>query len=205
MKSVFIYGITGEVGYRTAVLLKERGFRVGGLARSDDKATLLEAQGFLIVRGDLSDASPEQHNHWLENFDVVIFTAGAHSEDESLLNSIDYGGVVNSATGAEQAGIGAYVLISAFPEAGRQRDTTSGFEYYMECKKRADAWLVQSQLDWTIIRPGRLTDDPPFGAISASAALPYGEITRADLASFVTDVVESNAFSRQIIEVINQL
>lgn len=201
MKSIFIYGITGDIGQRTARLLNEAGHRVSGVARSEDKARPLIDQGINVVLGDVASASAQTHQAWLEGVDVVLFTAGAKSDDEAKIRAVDYQAVIHSAQAAMHAGVGAYVLVSAFPEAGRRRETTPGFECYMHYKKLADAWLVNSTLAWTILRPGRLTKAEPTGRVQAAPALPYGEIPRADFAAFVADAIRRGAYPQAIVEV----
>lgn len=201
MKSIFIYGITGDIGQRTARLLNAAGHRVSGVARSEDKARALREQGINVVVGDVASASAQTQQTWLEGVDVVLFSAGAKSDDEAKIRAVDYQAVIDSAQAAMRAGVGAYVLVSAFPEAGRRRETSSGFECYMHYKKLADAWLASSALAWTILRPGRLTETAPTGRVQAAPALPYGEISRADFAAFVAEAIRCGAYPQAIIEV----
>ncbi len=201
MKSVFIYGITGDIGSRVARLLMENGYTVSGVVRKDKDVVRLQNAGMDVIRGDIASCSSEEQSNWLRKMDIVLFTAGAHSEDETEIRKTDYEGVIKSALAAINAGIKSYVLVSAFPEAGRSRDTMPEFETYMFYKKMADAWLVKSEVPWTIIRPGRLIDTPASGKVAAAPALPYGDISRADFAHFIADVIAAGKYMNSIIEV----
>lgn len=72
-------------------------------------------------------------------------------------------------------------------------DPASGSETmrpYLEAKAEADAALQASGLDFTIVRPGRLTDDPGTGRVAAAERLGRsGEITRDDVASTLVAVL----------------
>ncbi|PKE30169.1 NAD-dependent dehydratase [Rahnella sp. AA] len=201
MKSVFIYGISGDIGSRVAKLLSNAGCDVSGLVRNAKKSQIMAEKGIRTFTGSIDETSPEKHAEWLKGIDTVLFTAGARSEDEEKVRAIDYQGVADTAAASVLAGVHSYVLISAFPEAGRQRETSAGFETYMSYKKQADAWLINSSAPWTIIRPGRLVDTEPTGQVQAALALPYEEISREDLANFISDVIRTDIYRKQIIEV----
>lgn len=64
--------------------------------------------------------------------------------------------------------------------------------------------LINSSAPWTIIRPGRLVDTEPTGQVQAALALPYGEISREELANFISDVIRTDIYRKQIIEVISK-
>jgi len=68
---------------------------------------------------------------------------------------------------------------------------------YIQAKKEADDALMASGLDWTVVRPGRLTDDPGTGTIDAARVLArYGEITRDDTALVLLETLERPALAR---------
>ena len=70
----------------------------------------------------------------------------------------------------------------------------------MKVKKCADVYLASSDLDWVIVRLGRLVDRPGTGAVRAGLAIAYGEIPRDDVAAFLVAVVGQKGVSRRIIE-----
>lgn len=201
MKSVFIYGITGDIGSRVSRLLVDAGFTVSGVVRKEEDVIRLKSLGIDVIRGDIAASSVEEQTNWLRNIDIVLFTAGANSEDEAEIRRTDYEGVVKSEQAAISADVELYVLVSAFPEAGRRRETTPEFETYMYYKKMADAWLIKSDIAWSIIRPGRLVDKPASGKVSAAPALPYEEISRADFAHFIYDLLVTRKYINSIVEV----
>ncbi len=101
---------------------------------------------------------------------------------------------------AEQADVPRFMLVSAFPDAGRGKTPSEGFENYMRVKRQADAELVASRLEWVILRPGTLTDEAGTGRIHADLAIPYGVVPRADVAATLVGLIEQPAIKYQIIE-----
>lgn len=74
------------------------------------------------------------------------------------------------------------MLVSVFPDAERARPVSEGFEHYMRAKKTADVHLVRTDLDWLIVRPGVLRDEPGTGRVTAGPAIEYGDVHRDDVA-----------------------
>jgi uncharacterized protein YbjT (DUF2867 family) len=64
---------------------------------------------------------------------------------------------------------------------------------YYEAKAEADRRLAESDLDWTIVRPGRLTDNPGTGRVRAGEDIGGGEIPRADVAATLAAVLETDS------------
>lgn len=117
-----------------------------------------------------------------------------------MTNAIDGDGLVLAVAAAMTAGIRRFVLVSAFPEAGRGKAVSETFENYMAVKKRADVHLAATALDWVILRPGTLLDTPGTGKVRAGLAIPYGGIPRADVAAALVEIIEHPEVNRIIIE-----
>ncbi len=77
----------------------------------------------------------------------------------------------------------------------------ASFEHYMAAKKQADVALVHSDLDWLILRPSALEDNPGTGSVSLSAAEIHVDISRDDLAATMAALVHSPTVRRRILEV----
>ncbi|HEY4125545.1 MAG TPA: NAD(P)H-binding protein [Rhizomicrobium sp.] len=74
-------------------------------------------------------------------------------------------------------------------------------------KDRAEAVLQKSDLDWTIVRPGRLTNGVKKNrteALLTPETYHYGAISRADVASFVLDCIEQRTFLRQTPQLVDR-
>jgi uncharacterized protein YbjT (DUF2867 family) len=132
--------------------------------------------------------------------DAVVFTAGAGGAGMDLTNAIDGRGLELAVAAAIQAGVRRFILVSAFPDALRGGTLSEGFENYIAVKKRADAHLVGADLDWVIVRPGTLLDDSGTGKVRADVAIPYGEVSRDDVAATLAELIDQPKVSRIIFE-----
>lgn len=92
------------------------------------------------------------------------------------------------------------MLVSVFPEAARGGGAGKGFEHYMRVKKAADVHLARTGLDWLIVRPGLLLDEPGTGRVTAGPAVEYGDVHRADVAAFIDAALHEPALSRVVVE-----
>jgi uncharacterized protein YbjT (DUF2867 family) len=152
------------------------------------------------VSGDLTAIDVETLAGKMAGCDVVVFTAGAGGAGIEVTNAIDGRGLELAVDAARQAGVRRFLLVSAFPEAGRNKDMGEGFENYMTVKKRADVYLAATDLDWVILRPGTLSDAPSTGRVTAGPAIAYGDVPRADVAATLVALVEHPEVRQTIIE-----
>ena len=125
----------------------------------------------------------------------MVFAAGGGPDGNAeRKRTVDLEGSLKSVAAARQAGIDRFVQISAIgvdePVAADAGDVWTA---YVEAKRDADAALRASDLAWTIIRPGRLTDDPPTGLVALADDLDRGDVTRADVAAVVAAVLADDA------------
>lgn len=201
MSKVFIIGAAGKVGRRLVRRLAENGSVPLAMYRDPSQAESLAALGATPVAGDLLALDAVALAGLMEGCDALVFSAGAGGKGgEEMTNAIDGRGLELAVAAARQAGVRRFLLVSAFPEAGRGRQLSDTFENYMRVKKAADVHLAQSDLDWLIVRPGTLTDEPGHGKIQAGPAIPYGNISRDDLAATLAELLERPQLKRLIIE-----
>jgi uncharacterized protein YbjT (DUF2867 family) len=100
-------------------------------------------------------------------------------------------GAVKSIEAAKQAGAKRFIIVSAIGVHHRE-NWRGSVPYYSAAKHYADVWLKNSGLDYTIIRPGRLTDDPGTGKVKIAVDLERGEIPRDDVASTIVASLNNN-------------
>ena len=197
---IFQIGAAGGVGRRLARVLTERGDEVTGMHRDPTQAEVVRAAGATPLAGDLIEDSIDDLAGKIRDHDAVVFSAGAHGTGMDNTTAIDGRGLEKAADAAARAGVSRFVLVSVFPEALRGPETTPGFEHYIKVKKVADGYLARTDLDWVIIRPGTLLDEPGTGRVTAGPALEYGSIHRDDVAAFIDAVLHQPALKRVIIE-----
>ena len=200
MSTVFIVGAAGKVGRHLVKQLADKQHRVLALHRRAEQAAELDALGATPVTGDLTATDVGTLAGQMRGSDVVVFTAGAGGAGVEVTNAIDGRGLELAVDAARQAGVRRFLLVSAFPEAGRNKGMGEGFENYMTVKKRADVYLAATDLDWVILRPGTLSDAPGTGRVTAGPAIAYSDVPRADVAATLVALVEHPEVRRTIIE-----
>ena len=191
---VVVVGGHGKIALRLLKLLSDRGDTGRGLIRNPDHAADLQAVGAEPVLCDLESDDPRPH---IGAADAIVFAAGAGpGSGPERKRTVDLGAAVKLIEAAQELGVGRYVMVSAMGT----KDVESASEAmrpYIQAKKEADDALMASGLDWTVVRPGRLTDDPGTGTIDAARVLArYGEITRDDTALVLLGTLERPALAR---------
>jgi len=182
---VAIAGGHGKIGLLLTRALAERGDRVLSLIRNPDQADHVATAGGEAVLVDLENSTTEQLSEAIADADAVVFAAGAGpGSGAERKETMDYGGAVLLIQAAKHAGADRYVMISAM-SADADRDGDEVFDVYIRAKGRADEELASSGLDYTIVRPGGLTDTEPKGRVKIATVLDRGEIPRADVAAVV--------------------
>lgn len=200
-RGVFLVGATGGVGQHLLPLLRDQDHPVTGLHRAPSQAAAIEAAGAAAVHGDLVDDAAPTLAAAMAGHATVVFTAGAGG-DPDLVDAIDHRGAVKAADAAALAGVHRFVLVSVFMDAWRGAESPGpGFERYLTAKRAADVHLSASDLDWLILRPGTLTDDPGTGRVEAGAAVAHGSVPRADVAAVIAHAVLAPSLGRLAVEV----
>jgi nucleoside-diphosphate-sugar epimerase len=188
---VVIAGGHGKIGLRLGWLLAERGDRARGLIRRPEHEQDLKDAGVEPVRCDLElgcDVAAA-----IEGADAVVFAAGAGPGSGADRKwTVDYAGAAKLIVAALACGIRRYVIVSSMGAASPPPGDEV-FAIYLRAKGRADEELQASGLDWTIVRPGRLTDDPGGGRIRAGEGLDRGQIPRQDVAATLLAVLDEPA------------
>jgi uncharacterized protein YbjT (DUF2867 family) len=180
---VAIAGGHGQIALRLARILADRGDTARALIRNPDHADDVRAAGGEPVVCDLEHAPEADVAEAIGGADAVVFAAGAGPGSGSERKwTMDYGGAAKLIAAAKQAGIGRYVMVSAMgADPNAPGDDT--FSIYLQAKGKADEDLRASGLNFTIIKPGRLTNDAATGRVTLAETVERGEVTRDDVAA----------------------
>ncbi|TQR99608.1 SDR family oxidoreductase [Paenibacillus ottowii] len=201
--NVLVIGANGKVGKHLVRLLGQHGpHRVKALIRKSDQAEALERLGAETVVADLEGTVGEIAAA-IQGSDAVVFTAGSGGNtgaDKTLL--IDLDGAVKAMEAAEQAGIRRFIMVSALHAENREQWPESIKPYYV-AKHYADRLLEASNLDYTILRPGGLTDDAGTGKVDTIGDLTSHTIPREDVAATVVAVLEEKQTYRRAIDLVS--
>jgi len=188
---VVVAGGHGQIALHLLRLLAERGDRARGLVRNPDHAADLEAVGAEPVLCDLE--AEDDIARFVEGAGALVFAAGAGpGSGPARKQTVDLGAAVKLIEAAQANGIRRYVMVSAIG-VGNLAAVSEEMRPYYEAKAGADSRLEESGLDYTTVRPGRLTNDMPSGRILAGLDIGYGSIPRADVAATLLAVLDAEA------------
>jgi nucleoside-diphosphate-sugar epimerase len=199
--TVAIAGAHGKIAMRLAALLAGEGDSVIGLIRNPDHACDVGRQGATPVVCDLERATVDEIAQVIEGADAAVFAAGAGagSGAERKL-TMDRDGAVKLLQGATAAGLPRFQIVSAIG-AEAPPDGDDVFSVYLQAKAQADEAVQASDRDWTIVRPGRLTDDPGTGRVRIQSAPFRGSVPRDDVAAVLARLLHDSRFSRRVLYV----
>lgn len=185
-----IAGGHGQIALRLERLLARRGDEVVGLVRNVDHIDDLAAAGAEAVVLDLETATVDAVAEVVTGADAVVFAAGAGPGSGPIRKgTVDRAAAVMLADAAVVSGVRRYVMVSALRVDEADPDSDDVFQVYLRAKAAADADLRGRDLDWTIVRPGRLTDEPGTGRVSVGDDVAYGDVPRDDVAAVLAAVL----------------
>jgi uncharacterized protein YbjT (DUF2867 family) len=203
---VAIAGGHGKIALRLAGLLAARGDTVRSLIRNPDHAEDVRAAGAEPVVLDLEAATAEEAADRIRGADAVVFAAGAGpGSGAARKDTVDRAASVLMADAAERAGARTFLQISAMGvDSPPGPDRGEVWAAYMRAKKEAEDDLrARDGLDWLILRPGLLTDDPGTGRVHlAPPYVGHEPVTRDDVAAVVAALLPEPRVRRRVLELI---
>jgi uncharacterized protein YbjT (DUF2867 family) len=168
--------------------LSARGDSVRSLIRNPGHAAGVHATGAEPMVADMEEL--DSLAEFVEGADAVVFAAGAGpGSGPERKRTVDLGAAVKLLEAAEATGVRRYLMVSSIG-AGDPASGAEAMRPYLEAKAQADAALSASDLDWTIVRPGGLTDDPGTGLVQVGPLEPGGWVTRDDVAAVLAGCLD---------------
>jgi uncharacterized protein YbjT (DUF2867 family) len=188
--NVVIVGGHGKIAMRLAKILAERGDSPRGIIRNTEQESDLEAIGAEPILLDIENVEIDDA---VAGADAVVFAAGAGpGSGPARKRTVDYAGAVNLADSAHTHGVRRYLMVSAIGANHPERWSNEMGPYY-EAKHEADEYVANSGLDYTIVRPGRLTDDPGTGKVDlGDGPGGAGSVTRDDVALVLAELLTAD-------------
>ena len=188
MSTIVIAGGHGQIALRLARLLSARGDTVRSLIRNPGHSAGVHAAGAEPVLADMEEL--DSLAEFVEGADAVVFAAGAGpGSGPERKRTVDLGGAVKLLDAARATGARRYLMVSSIGAD----DPSSGsgpMRPYLEAKAEADAAVSASDLDWTIVRPGALTNEPGTGLVAVGEQLGRGSVTRDDVAAVLAGCLD---------------
>ena len=198
MARIIVIGGHGKVALQLAHILTGRGDEVSSVFRNLDHSDDVAASGAKPVVADIEQLETKALADLLAGHDAVVFSAGAGGGNPARTYAVDRDAAIRVIDAAGQAKVQRFVMVSYFgagPDHGVPPDDP--FFAYAESKAAADAHLRSSDLDWTVLGPGRLTLGPATGRIAISEG---SEVSRADVAVVVAAVLADDSTIGRTIE-----
>jgi uncharacterized protein YbjT (DUF2867 family) len=198
---IVIAGGHGQIALRLARLLSARGDTVRSLIRNPGHEAGVHAAGAEPVLADMERL--DDLSGFVDGADAVVFAAGAGpGSGAERKRTVDLGAAVKLLEAARRTGARRYLMVSSMG-AGDPAAGGDAMRPYLEAKAEADAALAASDLDWTIVRPGRLTDDPGTGLVQVGSSLGgLREITRDDVAAVLAACLDEPRTVRATFELL---
>src|SRR6202789_1992529 len=202
MSRIVIIAGHGKVALHLARILTERGDEVASVFRNPDHADEIAATGAHPAVADIENTDTGALAALLAGHDAVVFSAGAGGGNPARTYAVDRDAAIRVIDAAGQAGVRRFVMVSYFgagPDHGVPPDNP--FFHYAEAKAAADAHLRASDLDWTVLGPGRLTLEPATGRIAVGAdAAEKAEVSREDVALVAAAALNDDSTIRRTID-----
>lgn len=203
---IVIAGGHGQIALRLAGLLSGRGDVVVGLIRNPDHGHDLTAAGATPLVCDLERVSAGEVAAGLRGAGAVVFAAGAGpGSGIPRKDTVDRGAGVLCAQAAQDAGVRRFLQVSSMGvDRVPEQDGGDVFTAYLIAKRAAEEDLRGRDLDWTILRPGRLTDDPPAGRVTlAPPPVQRGAVSRDDVAAVLAGLLAAPHTHGMTLELVN--
>lgn len=197
--NVLVIGANGQIGIRLVHQLKDAGHNPVAMVRKEEQVEQFKEQGIDTVLADLE----EDFSHAYENIDAVVFSAGSGGHTpKSQTKVIDRDGAIKAIDEAEESGVERFIMVSAL-KANRDPETWSEpMEHYYDAKAKADEHLRDSNLNYTVLMPGRLTNEEGTGNVELKEridSIDTKSITRDDVASVIVGLLnEEKSFGKSL-------
>ncbi len=190
---VLVVGANGQIGKHLVSFIQDSdSLKAKAMIRKAEQATYFKDLGAETALVDLED-DIEPIAKAAEDVDAIVFTAGSgpHTgKDKTIM--IDLDGAVKTIEAAKKAGVKRFVMISSF-DTRRQaiQDAPESFAPYVAAKHYADEWLKRTDLDYTIIHPGGLTNDEGTGKVNIATDVEIDKVPREDIARVIVASLEN--------------
>lgn len=205
---IVIAGGHGQIALRLEEQAAARGDQAVALIRNPDHEADVRAAGAEPAVVDLESTTPDALAEHLRGADAVVFAAGAGpGSSAERKTTVDRDAALLLADAASAAGVRRYVLISAMrlEDAPTEAEDDSVWGHYLRAKKAAEDQLRERDLDLTILRPGRLTDDDGTGKVTLAPVadrVDKGDVPRADVAAVTLALLDDPSSVGAVVELV---
>jgi uncharacterized protein YbjT (DUF2867 family) len=194
-QNILVAGANGTTGRIIIELLKDSDvYRPIAMVRKKEQKDRFEKENVSVVLADLE----QDLNHAVTNADKVIFAAGSKGEN---VIGVDQEGAKRLIDASKNAGAKKFIMLSTM--GADDPSVSDTLEDYLRAKQNADNYLKDSGLNYTIVRPGSLTDKEGTGKIQLKEKIEnHGSITRSDVAETLVKALKDDVKHNQVFEIL---
>ncbi|MGM8366188.1 SDR family oxidoreductase [Virgibacillus sp. W0181] len=190
---VLVVGANGQIGKHLVTLIQDsENMKAKAMIRNSKQAAFFENAGAETAVADL-EGEIDNIADVAKDVDAIVFTAGSGpstGKDKTIM--VDLDGAVKTIEAAKVAKVKRFIMISSFDTRREAIQAASeSFAPYVAAKHYADEWLKATDLDYTIIHPGKLTNNKGIGKVEVAVEVDRNEIPREDVASVIFAVLEN--------------
>ncbi len=200
--NILVIGANGQIGSRLVHQLKDTGYNPVAMVRKEGQIDQFKEHGIDTVLADLE----EDFSHAYEDIEAVVFTAGSGADTpKSQTKVIDRDGAIKAIDEAEKAGVGRFIMVSALKANRDPESWSEPMEHYYEAKAKADERLRDSNLNYTVLMPGRLTNEEGTGKVELKErieSIDTKTITRDDVAAVIVELLDAKQSYGKSIELL---
>ncbi|WP_042224313.1 SDR family oxidoreductase [Oceanobacillus manasiensis] len=202
---ILVVGANGQIGKHLVTFIQENDqLQARAMIRKQEQATFFEERNAETAIVDL-EQDIDSIAKAAEGVDAVVFTAGSGpktGKDKTIM--VDLDGAVKTIEATKKAGVKRFVMISSFDTTRKAiQEAPDSFAPYVVAKHYADEWLQATDLDYTIIHPGGLTNEQGTGQIQAGMDVNRGEISREDVAKVIVACLEDDKTIGKEFQIVN--
>ena len=192
---VLVVGANGQIGKHLVSLIQDSDtFKAKAMIRKQEQAGYFEEIGTETVLADLEGEVDDIANA-AKDVDAIVFTAGSGPKtgpDKTMM--IDLDGAVKTIQAAEKAHVKRFIMISSYDTTRKAiQEASESFAPYVAAKHYADEWLRSTDLDYTMIHPGALSNDKGTGKIEAATTVEPKEVPREDIAQVIFACLQNDS------------
>ncbi|MDC3417622.1 SDR family oxidoreductase [Aquibacillus salsiterrae] len=196
---ILVVGANGQIGKHLVRFIQESEHEAKAMIRNEAQSSYFTELGAETVVVDLEGDTKEIAKA-AEGVDAIVFTAGSgpHTgKDKTIM--IDLDGAVKTIEAAKLAGVKRFVMVSSFDTTREAiQEANESFAPYVAAKHYADEWLKATDLDYTIVHPGGLTNDSGTGKVNVAVKVDRGQVPREDVASVIfSSLVDANTIGEE--------
>lgn len=196
IKSVIVFGAHGLIGQHFVRLASSAGLKTTAVIRNSEQAATIKLLGSNIATKNFTvdEATVEEISKSISGNDAVVITVGSRGKN---LLGVDLDGVVKVYEASTLANVRRLVLISAAHAEDREWFSKTSLHNYYIAKHYADRILqyeFKDKLDFTILKPTRLTDGASTGKIKfLEPREGDAEVHREDVAQVILNILDKKA------------